>query len=80
MRLARATSIALVTLAALATAAFAKNDKAQKQDSEETASSNCHAYQQDAGGNWVALPCLEDGAAKSTHHRTAPKVDHDEGR
>jgi hypothetical protein len=80
MRPPRATFIVLVTFAALATAAYAKNDKAQKQSEETAASSDCHAYQMSADGNWVALPCLEDGAAKSTHQRNAPKVDHDEGR
>lgn len=77
MRLARPSLIALVTLAALAAPAFAKNVKAQKQ-SEETASSTCHAYQQDADGNWVALPCEEERATRPAHHRSAPKVDNGE--
>lgn len=79
MRLARTTLVVLLTFAALAAPAPAKTEKAQKQ-TEETAPSNCHAYQQAADGNWVALPCDEDGATKSTHHRAAPKSDHDGAR
>jgi hypothetical protein len=79
MRLARSTFIALAILAALATPAPGKNAKAQKQ-SEETAAPNCHAYQLAPDGNWVALPCEEEGAPKSTHHRAAPKSDNDEAR
>lgn len=78
MQLARSTLV-LAILAALAASAFAKDARTQRQ-SEETASSDCHAYQQAADGNWVALPCREEGAAKSTHHRTAPKLDHDGAR
>jgi len=79
MRLARPTLIALVTLVALAAPSFAKDAKAQKQ-SEEITSSNCHAYQLSTDGNWVALPCEEEGAQKSTHHRTVPKATNDEAR
>jgi len=79
MRPARPTFIALVALAVLAAPALGKNAKPQKQ-SDEAASPNCHAYQQAADGNWVALPCEEEGAAKSTHHRAAPKSDADEAR
>ena len=79
MRLARSTFIALAILAVLASPAPGKNAKAQKQ-SEETAAPTCHAYQLAGDGNWIALPCEEGGAPKSTHHRAAPKSDNDEAR
>ena len=79
MRLARSTFIALAILAVLAPPAPGKNAKAQKQ-SEETAIPTCHAYQLAGHGNWIALPCEEGGAPKSTHHRAAPKSDNAEER
>lgn len=59
-----------VVLAALSTAALAKNSDVAK-DEDKSASSSCSAYQKGPDGAWVQLPCRETGAhgQAQTQHR-----------
>jgi hypothetical protein len=72
MQMAKPTFIALAALALLATPVLAKNTKAPKAESEDTAPP-CSSYQLGPDGQWAQLPCQELGTHSSSQHRAPPK-------
>jgi hypothetical protein len=76
MRLGQAifagTMAALLTLAAPTLARNAGTAPHPAKPADESASAPCRAYQKDAEGAWVELPCQETGARSQSHSPAAP--------
>jgi hypothetical protein len=77
MRLGQAifagTMAALLTLAAPTLARNAGTAPHTAKASEEATSAPCRAYQKDAEGAWVELPCHEMGATTQSRSPAAPQ-------
>jgi len=62
MRLITTTlSAAIVALATAVAPALARTADAARTDSEISAPTPCHAYEQNPDGSWKELACAEDG-------------------
>ena len=81
MRIANVISIAaLAALVGLAAPVLAKGSETRKATDDESASSSCHAYQQDTDGTWTERPCEEKGQPAQTQHKPVAKGSGEEPR
>ena len=81
MRIANVTSVALLAaLVGLAAPAVAKSSDTRKAADDASASTSCHAYQQEADGSWTERPCEEKGQPAQTQHKPVAKGSEEEPR
>jgi hypothetical protein len=70
----------LAALVGLVAPVLARSAETRRTTDDGSASSSCHAYQQEPDGSWTERPCEEKGQPTQTEHKPVAKGSEEEPR